>query len=262
MFSERGIVILYSLLLMGNNAIAMSVDNQDLESKEHATRFAVVASVTMFVCIIVVIALCSGKKKQTQQQKQSFIQKNEMKDLHAVQAAVDMQFQSIRSTGRENDDLDEDALANAKMQGHMFVQPRNSVSVSKMSLRNTKNIIHRTTKRPEAEQLIREHIAMTEDTGVFIVRAKRQDQGVYALDIGWKDAVSQSIVVSHHLLSRAPSGVYLFDENEYSSSKSLEEMLEYLSRPRNKALQGGHLATFIPSTDVIPKSDETDNSAA
>lgn len=96
--------------------------------------------------------------------------------------------------------------------------------------------------------MLLQHVRDTGESGVFLLRAKREDEGMYALDVAWKDDVSNSIFVTHHLLSRSQMGVYMVDEQVYDRHMTLEDILSYLSKPRNRALNGP-LATFIPSRD-------------
>ena len=117
-------------------------------------------------------------------------------------------------------------------------------------MKQTRAFVHHKTRRPEAEELLLNHVRETGESGVFLLRAKREDEGMYALDVAWHDAASNSAYVTHHLLSRSQTGVYMVDEQVYDRLMSLEDVISYLSRQRNKALPGP-LTTFLPASEEV-----------
>lgn len=94
--------------------------------------------------------------------------------------------------------------------------------------------LHHTTRRPEAEALLRSAVSSGKD-GAFLIRAKREDLGVYALDVACSDPESGEVLISHHVINRAPGGNLLMDNIAYDRLMTLEDLVAYLRKPRNKA---------------------------
>jgi hypothetical protein len=123
--------------------------------------------------------------------------------------------------------------------------------------------LHYTTRRKEAEEMLRKEAETSGESGIFLIRAKKEDQGQYALDIAWQDQSSQQVVTSHHRVHRAPSGTFEMDDQAYERCTSLDALIQYLMNPRNKFFHKP-LTRFIPRpvTDNAQSSQGNAQSAA
>ncbi len=86
-------------------------------------------------------------------------------------------------------------------------------------------------------------VAETGKDGVFIVRSKREEQGIYALDVAWTE--NGGIVVNHHAITRNANGVFLLDDMMFDRLMSIEDFIGYLMKPKNKAF-ARHLTLGLP----------------
>eukprot|EP00051_Salpingoeca_urceolata_P007191 m.95397 g.95397 ORF g.95397 m.95397 type:complete len:297 (+) comp15153_c0_seq2:383-1273(+) len=121
---------------------------------------------------------------------------------------------------------------------------RRSTLGGSFRLSNSPQWIHEGLNRKEAAQLLREQTAQN---GTFIVRAKKPEEGLYALDIGNLNDAGE-VMVSHHVISRAETGQYLLDDQVFDRFNSMESLVSYLMKPGNKALRKGYLTKGIKAS--------------
>ena len=115
--------------------------------------------------------------------------------------------------------------------------------------------LHYTTRRKEAEQLLRRELELLGEGGLFLIRAKKEDQGQYVLDSAWWDDTSHGVILNHHLITRSPNGNFEMDEQAFERWISLDDLVEYLTKPRNKFFQKS-LSRYLPA----PSQDNVTNS--
>eukprot|EP00730_Choanoeca_flexa_P010834 TRINITY_DN21243_c0_g1_i1.p1 TRINITY_DN21243_c0_g1~~TRINITY_DN21243_c0_g1_i1.p1 ORF type:complete len:258 (+),score=45.40 TRINITY_DN21243_c0_g1_i1:71-844(+) len=205
------------------------------------------------VLSVFLIALCAGKKDQP------------TKQLHSV--AVERNVQPTISPGDNVHDIedgpqarvsqdmtDEDALANARQSASMATAMGTDHSSKMIGSGGDQLWLHYTTRRKEAEELLRQEATDSGQSGIFLVRAKKEDQGQYALDIAWQDEASSQVVTSHHRVHRAANGTFEMDDQSYEACTSLEALIQYLMNPKNKYFHK-------PLTRYLPRS-ESDNAQA
>lgn len=105
--------------------------------------------------------------------------------------------------------------------------------------------LHHSTRRKEAEEMIIYQARESKHGGIFLVRAKKEDQGQYALDVAWYDSVTDSVTTEHRLITRGPAG-FQVDDQVFEKCNTLESLIAYLRKPKNKILKEP-LFAYIPA---------------
>eukprot|EP00043_Microstomoeca_roanoka_P020192 m.240098 g.240098 ORF g.240098 m.240098 type:complete len:295 (-) comp17128_c1_seq1:730-1614(-) len=247
------------LLLLPYRSSAVPLQQQPADEQQSSLSPFSISTMMAGACLpiaVVVIAvllalLCAGKKQKADRELAAFQHTNSVitMERNPTYSGSDLTRENLKPAARSNEE-DEDELANVRMEAQQLRAHRaQSVSLKHVSLKRSRAFIHHNTRRPDAEAMLREHVAQTGESGVFLIRAKREDEGLYALDVAWKDEVSNSVYVTHHLLNRSQTGVYMVDEQVFDRLMSIEDVITYLSKPRNRALPGT-LSTFIPANEL------------
>ncbi|EDQ85955.1 uncharacterized protein MONBRDRAFT_28702 [Monosiga brevicollis MX1] len=211
------------------------------------------------VLTVLLAVLCAGKKPKDQPQVLQSVAVSapavESGRISMSKVSTNMDVEDKPQT--DFDHMDEDAIINARMDAKTATMAgAGSGMAAAMSLSaSSQPWLHHATRRKEAEDLLREEALRAQESGIFLVRAKKEDQGQYALDVAWLDESSGQAVVGHHLIARSSNGTFELDEQAYEHCPSLESLIEYMMKSNNKFFHKA-LTRYIPA----PQGDNNQSS--
>lgn len=241
---------------------ARPVENQQLDntvgkgsSQGHGTMAGILLVVVGIVCVL----LCAGGEKEesaTTKQMRSIdntamsrrtTMDSNVNELHAAKYAfineeVNPLRQQIIKEHRQAQDDDE---------GKHDTRRRH------MTLSSDPRWIHATINKREAKELL---LANATKPGLFLVRPKKPEEGIYALDM--VVAGEGGLEVEQHVISRAGTGEFVFDGKQVGRLMSLEALVEFLCKPNNKALRRNALTEPLLTGTVTKKAPKKKQSMA
>eukprot|EP00049_Salpingoeca_infusionum_P007582 m.123283 g.123283 ORF g.123283 m.123283 type:complete len:208 (-) comp13749_c0_seq2:350-973(-) len=150
--------------------------------------------------------------------------------------------------------LDEDAMTDLAIQRHAIkaMQPP-PPPVSFDTDGHRQLYVHHDTTAHEASAMITSGFDQLGNNGLFLLRAKHEELhlGQYILDLGWKDAGSGVLVITHHIITKNVAGHHIIDDTHYGEFSLVDQLITFLHE-HNTHLPS-RLTAFIPAPEVAEK---------